>query len=46
MSGKLVTRFAVLMLIATVLASGCGNKGDLVLPDAGGEQVPRSGAGY
>jgi predicted small lipoprotein YifL len=45
MSGKLVTRFAVLMLIAT-LASGCGNKGDLVLPDVDGAQVPQSGAGY
>ncbi len=36
MTGKLVT--VVLMLIA-ILAAGCGNKGDLVLPDAEGSTV-------
>jgi predicted small lipoprotein YifL len=39
MAGKFITRFITLMLIAG-LAAGCGNKGDLVLPDAGARDTP------
>jgi predicted small lipoprotein YifL len=41
MAGKFITGCVVLALIAG-LAGGCGNKGDLVLPDAdgGGRNTP------
>jgi predicted small lipoprotein YifL len=33
MAGKFITSFITLALIVALMA-GCGNKGDLVLPDA------------
>ncbi len=41
MAGRFIISCAVLALIAG-LAAGCGNKGDLVLPDA--NDAPRSTA--
>jgi predicted small lipoprotein YifL len=41
MAGKLIISSVALALIAA-LAAGCGNKGDLVLPDADDAQAPRS----
>jgi predicted small lipoprotein YifL len=45
MAGKFIISCVVLALLAG-LAAGCGNKGDLVLPDADGAQAqaPRSTA--